>query len=91
MDELEKEYMVSKTTIHSILKKCNVELNGKNYTGKKVVECITTGQIYDSVSKAAKDVGTYTTNISKAINPNNPRKYAGEINGEKLYWRYITE
>lgn len=91
MDKLEKEYMVSKTTIHSILKKCNVELNGKNYTGKKVVECITTGQIYDSVTKAAKDVGTYTTNISKAINPNNTRKYAGEINGEKLYWIYITK
>lgn len=91
MSELEKKYKISSVTIRSILRKNNVDLNGKNYTRKRKVECITTGKIYDSLSEAAKDVGTYTTNISKAINPDNPRKYAGEIDSKKLYWKYVIE
>lgn len=52
------------------------------------VRCINTGEIFPSLSEAARHYNTYQTNISKVLKKE--RKSAGKhpITGEKLFWEY---
>ena len=59
---------------------------------KKQVRCITTGEIFESVSAAARSYARYgvqQSNISKVLK--GERKSCGKINGKKLEWEWVTE
>ena len=53
------------------------------------IKCINTGEIFPSISEAARHYNTYQTNISKVLK--GERKSAGKhpITGEKLYWEKL--
>ena len=53
------------------------------------IKCINTGEIFPSISAAARHYNTYQTNISKVLK--GERKSAGKhpITGEKLYWEKL--
>lgn len=60
-------------------------------TGRKLVICITTGEIYESLSEASRQTGVDQGSISKCCN--SKLKSAGKHpeTGEKLVWRYYEE
>lgn len=52
------------------------------------IECITTGEIFDSVTDGAKKYNTHRSEIKKYVD--GIRKYAGKLEyGTLLHWRYI--
>lgn len=53
------------------------------------VRCVNTGEIFPSISEAARRYNTHQTNISKVLK--GERKSAGKhpITGEKLYWEKL--
>lgn len=54
----------------------------------KAVECITTGEVFNSISEAARTYGIIQGNISKCLK--GKRKSAGKHpkTGEKLFWKF---
>lgn len=55
----------------------------------KAVECITTGEVFNSISEAARTYGIIQGNISKCLK--GERKSAGKHpeTGEKLFWKLV--
>ena len=53
------------------------------------IRCINTGEIFPSISEAARHYNTHQANISKIFK--GERKSAGKhpITGEKLYWEML--
>lgn len=91
VSEIAKKHKVSNGVITNILKRNNIQLreNPTSYPSKKV-RCITTGDIFPSVSKAVK----WAEKSSKiAMACRGERKTAGEHpeTGEQLQWEYIEE
>lgn len=64
--------------------------SGTIANSKKIL-CVTTGIAYDSISEAARQTGTYQSNISKCLL--GERKSAGKdkSTGKKLVWKYCDE
>lgn len=95
--ELAKKYKVgSPTTIANILRKHGIDLKvgGKkhNNSAKKFkVKCITTNEIYDSMTKASNVVGTHRNCIKIACEDNTKSAGKHPITGEKLYWEYVDK
>lgn len=81
---------IGTTRIKNILK--SKKVYDKDRSNKRKVRCITTGKEFNCITDALREYGmpTKSGNISKAINPNNPRKYAGTLeDGTPLYWEYV--
>lgn len=57
----------------------------------KAVECITTGEVFNSISEAARTYGIIQGNISKCLK--GERKSAGKHpkTGEKLFWKFAEK
>ena len=66
--------------------KTTFESKAKN---KKKILCITTNEIFDSISDAAKKYNLSVQNISRACQGKN--RYCGKYNEQKLYWSLIDE
>lgn len=62
---------------------------GKPAINRKRLECITTGEIFDTVTEGAKKYGTHRSDIAKVCR--GKRKFAGKLNGQPLFWRYLDE
>lgn len=60
---------------------------GKPAYNRRKVQCINTGEIFDAVTHGANKYDTCRSSISKVCDGR--QKYAGTLNGEPLYWRYI--
>lgn len=61
----------------------------KNKLNKKVI-CLNNGKIYETISEAALECGTYVTAISACCK--GKTKSAGKSDcGEKLYWKYYED
>lgn len=61
---------------------------GLKSRGKRPVKCITTGEVFESVREASRWVGLKNSgNICNNISGRS--KYAGTLNGERLYWEYV--
>lgn len=59
---------------------------------KKKVLCVTTGEVFDSASNAARHYNLCRSAVCSAANPNHRRKTAGKLpNGTPLIWKYIEE
>lgn len=81
---------IGETRIKNILK--SKKVYDKDRSNKRKVRCVTTGKEFNSITDALREYGmpTKSGNISKAINPDNPRKYAGTLDdGTPLYWEYV--
>ena len=66
--------------------KTNFKSKAKN---KKRVLCITTNEIFNSISEAAIQYDLNVQNISRACQGKN--RFCGKLNGEKLFWSFIDE
>lgn len=51
-----EKYNISSSTVRRILRKCNIEIRESTYTKKKI-RCITTGEVFDSISDACRWCG----------------------------------
>lgn len=60
---------------------------GKPAPNRRAVQCITTGEIFNNVTLAAQMCGTCRSDINKVCTGR--RRYAGNLDGKKLRWRYI--
>lgn len=71
------------------LKKKREQNNTNHISGKKIL-CINTGELFNSITLAAKWCNTSTSNISEYLS-NSSLTFAGRhpITGEKLRWKYI--
>ena len=66
-----------------------MELKGEKHPKSKKVKCITTGEIFGSISEATQKYNIHDQNISKCCK--GKRKSAGKhpVTKEKLVWEYI--
>ena len=56
----------------------------------QVIQCITTGEIFPSISEAARvysQYGCHQANLTKVLK--GERKTCGKKDGQKLYWKYL--
>lgn len=53
---------------------------------RKRLECVTTGEIFNTVTEGANKYGTYRSDIAKVCR--GKRRYAGMLDGQPLVWRY---
>lgn len=86
------KYKLDATTVKSILIKNNISIRNVKETNTRSVKCLTTNEIFPSISLAAKTYNIKSKGkISESINKNNNVKSAGKhpITGEKLYWEYV--
>ena len=61
---------------------------GKNSPNARSLICITTNEVFDTITEAAKNYNICRSNIVKCCN--GKYKYTGKLpTGEKLVWRYI--
>ena len=68
----------------------NVNYGTRNERASEKVICITTGEIYDSITEASRQTGVAIPNIS--ANCRGRIKSAGkDENGNKMVWRYYDE
>ena len=87
INKVAKELGVSTAIVMKILENEGIERTGTKKNTKRVL-CITTNTVYSSASEASKETGINVGSISKACN--NKIKYAGKINEQPLYWKYIN-
>ena len=73
----------------NILRKNNIKIVDVNTERSVNIKCVTTGEIFNSISKASEVRGVSRANIRK--NLNGKRKSAGKhpVTGEKLTWEYV--
>lgn len=66
---------------------------GKNAARRKAVQCINTGQIFDTVKQAAEWIGSITqkTHISEVCKGKRTTAGIHPVTKEKLKWRYIND
>lgn len=93
VDHIASEMIVSTTTVRNWLKTAT-ELNLCNYipskgflNDKKLVLCVTTNEVFQSLAEASRAYNVSFQNISK--NCYGKRKYAGTLNGEPLVWKFV--
>ena len=84
-----KKYKMSYQTVLNILRKNNIKIVDVNTERSVNIKCVTTGEIFNSISKASEVREVSRANIRK--NLNGKRKSAGKhpITGEKLQWEYV--
>lgn len=61
---------------------------GANHFATRPVELVNTGEVFDCLEYAGAAYGISSKNISRCCT--GARKSAGEYNGQKLVWRYVT-
>lgn len=74
---------ISGRTVANILKRNNVITRGN---GKRV-KCITTGEVFNSLTKASKHYNTHNAYIVKCCE--GKKETAGEYDGVPLKWKYV--
>ena len=82
-----KKYNRDVSYISNLVKRAGVF---EDRTRNKKVQCITTGQVFDGVREATREVGL-SSNASISIACRNKYRSAGKHpeTGEKLYWKFI--
>ena len=89
LDELEKKYIEIYDSFYNGFNSTNGGKKGYETKNSKKVICLTTGEIFDSINKAAKHYNVDTSTIKRNIN--HKYKYAGRhpITKECLVWSYV--
>jgi len=74
-------------TENEIEDRINKSLNPR---GRKI-RCVTTNEIFNSISEASMKYGIKKSNITECCTPSNRKKSAGKYpeTGEKMVWEYL--
>ena len=80
---LSEKYNMEKSQIYSLAKRYSIKRN----ISLVRVKCVTTGEVFNTVTKASEKYNIPTTNISKACK--GTYRTAGTLNGTKLVWEYV--
>lgn len=82
----EEHYMWGKKLSESHKQAILKSLTGTNNPKARSVTCITTGEVFGTVTEASLKYGIATSAISKCAN--GKLLSAGKLDGEKLVWKY---
>lgn len=85
-NSIAKKYNVSVKHVTNIARKHNIYIN-KDRNIK--IRCINTGNVYDSIADASKEVNISASSIGMVCN--GKRNYNRGPNGEKIYWEKIKD
>src|SRR5699024_8015137 len=82
-------YKVDSGTVRNILRRNNVNIRTQAKSMSKKTKCLTTNEVFESVTQACNKFNLSKGNVAKASK--GERAYAGKhpITGEKLYWEYV--
>ena len=82
-------YKVDSGTVRNILRRNNVNIRTQAKSMSKKTKCLTTNEVFESVTQACNKFNLSKGNVAKASK--GERAYAGKhpITGEKLRWEYV--
>ncbi|MEM0688405.1 hypothetical protein AAG921_00625 [Staphylococcus haemolyticus] len=85
-NSISKKYNVSVKHVTNVARRHNAYINRDRNIK---IRCINTGQVYDSIADASREVNISASSIGMVCN--GKRKYNKAPNGEKIYWEKIKD